>query len=258
MKKEDLICFANNFIAEVLQYESYFRAVKENKGWDLIILGGSNVRGFNDYISDLDLFLVVPATSQLEFNLLPVNDYKYKGIGVDVSMIATEKVIRDMDNKMNYSWWMSSIILYYRNKTLKNNFLKASSLSQPEFLEIIWTNFVIYEINTSKIYQSLQRNDLVSSHACFNENIESLIMTILADEGVFCHNKWYGHNLKKINPDLYKKILTFYKVDSLDIEIKNQQMKEYFIQILKKAGFSETEISNYEKCNLSKLLFQRL
>lgn len=257
MNKEELVDLAKCFISEILSYEAYFKEISDKKGWDLIILSGSNVRGFNDRISDLDLFLISSAACQIEHKLSPVNNYIFKGAEFDVSMIATEKIIRDAYNKMNYNWWVDSIIIYYRNKYIKDKFIKAASLKHSEFLEIIWTQFVIYEINTFKIGQSLQRNDLVSAYACWNENIEALISTVLASEGVYCHNKWYGRNLKKLNLELYKKILTFYQADYLQIQEYNKEMKEYFVTILKKAGFQESEISNCEKCNLSKLLFQR-
>lgn len=260
MHIEKLVDLATNFVGEVLHNEEYFRNVQCVLGWDLVLLGGSCLRGFSDEISDLDIFLVTSSANQRRFGLTPVHNYQYAGVNIDVSMIATEKVVRDADNKAHYNWWNGFVVLFSDNDSVKKKFEQASTFQYEDFLDKAWTAFVVYEINSYNIKQCKVRGDFLSAYTCLAQNVQELIEVVLADAGIYCHNKWYGRNLKKISAALHDLILNLYCVDKGDVDgilQKNLEMKSIFIEILSRHGFRDEEIANCEKCNLDRLLFQK-
>ena len=114
-----------------------------------------------------------------------------------------------------------------------------------------------YEINTLKLAQLQQRGDMVSTHSCFYESIECFILSALAKEGIFCHNKWYGKNMEKISKEMHDFVRDLYDTKPEDIGEKNALVRPYFKKILLSSGFLEQEMKNWEELHLDKIIFQK-
>jgi predicted nucleotidyltransferase len=253
---DDLLELARAFVAEVLIKETFYQKLEMECAVDLILLAGSAVRGASDAISDVDIFLVTDKRSQRRLGLVPVRHYEFRSVRFEVSMFASEKVFRDAANKANFEWWMGSRIIRCGNRALRGAFEEAASFSREDLLDRLWTNYVIYMINTSKLEQCRLRNDPISSYACYHESVQGLVHTLLAKEGRFSHNKWYGENLRAVSGEKYQFVLGLYEAKGSEIFERNVEIGKCFVAMLHDAGFPESEIADFEHCNLHRILFQ--
>lgn len=256
--KLNIIKISELFIKELLQSENWFKNLVRNKGCDLIVLTGSNKKSDGDRFSDLDLFLVCSFDNQKKFKLKPIYEYNFKGIKVELSMVTREKLFNDRRNKENLYWWVGIIVIKAYNKEVENYLLEASKISKKETADLLWTNFIRYKINTLDMDKLILRKESLSYYIFVLENIKILINTILIDSGKFIQYKWYGFYMKKLNRDLYKKLITMTKSNNIEVLKKsNLDLEHYFIDILKNNHFTEKEIYNWESCNLERIIFQR-
>ncbi len=82
------------------------------------------------------------------------------------------------------------------NKEVQEALLKASRLSRKNFLDRIWNNFILFEVNSSSIGKQIKRDEFMSVNLLFNENIKIVLDFILANYGEFSSYKWFGSILK--------------------------------------------------------------
>ncbi|MDI6820888.1 MAG: hypothetical protein QMD65_01790 [Patescibacteria group bacterium] len=252
-----IIEICRDFIEEVLEKEDWFCQLVNKGACDLLLLTGTATRGTKDSFSDIDMFLVCKYKAQVKHSLKPVRLYAYRGEQIELSVVATEKLFNDQFNKENLYWWHKTHIIKSYNKTAQKTLSKASRLSKKEFLDRLWTDFVRFEINSSDIEKQIKRDEPMSVNLLFNENIKLVADSILVSRGEFPQYKWFGDVLKLKDPKLYKTIIRAqHSKNFMQIKRHDTKLKRIIVKILKQNGFTEKEISNWENCNLKRIIFQ--
>ncbi len=203
----DVIKICEDFIEEVLNNEYWFCQLNKNKDYDLLLLTGTFVEETKDKFSDVDIFLICKNEIQTKYSLKPVYIFNYKKNIFEISLLSTEKLFNDQLNKENIHWWHHTHVIKSYNKKAENALFKASSLSDKELLDRLWTNFVYFEINTIDIEKQIKRKEPFSVRLLFNENIKIVVDSELICKKEFPSWKQSGKALQRINEKLYKQIL---------------------------------------------------
>lgn len=248
-------CYA--FVRMLLKKESWFRQMTDKKDYDLLLLTGTKAEEASDKLSDIDIFLVCKKKTQVKYHLKPVYTYDFKGKLFELSVVSTEKLYNDQFNKRNIHWWYYASVLISFSSNVQKAFRRASTLTNDELLDRLWTNFVYFKINTFDIKKQIQRNEIISVRLLFNENIKLVMDSLLIHNGKFPSWKQFGRALKQIDSDLYDSILNLQEADNFqELCSNNEKLEEYFLEILKKHNFSEQELEHWEGCNLTRITFQ--
>lgn len=252
-----VIKICRSFVEEVLEKEEWFRQLVRDKACDLLLLTGTATSNVKDSFSDIDMFLVCKYKAQINYSLKPVRLYNYRGEQIELSAVSTEKLFNDQYNKENLYWWHKTHIIKSYNEKAKKALPKASALSKKEFLDRLWTDFVRFEINSFDIKKQIKRNEPMSVDLLFNENIKLVADSTLVNHGEFPQYKWFGGILKLKSQKLYKEIIQAQHIkDFTEIERHNVKFRRSIVNTLKRNGFTEAEINNWENCNLERITFQ--
>jgi len=195
---------------------------------------------------------------QKKYKLQPIYKYVYNGDKIEMCLITSEKLLRDQNNKNDFYWWWKLKIILVRNNQIKRVFRRASHIPRRKIQEKMWTNFVRFEINSSDMKKLFLRKEDVSFMIFVYENIKLLSEVLLINKNIFVHHKWFGRYIKKIYPSIYDEFLSIARTKHLETMLeKNQHLRNHFVKVLKKEGFSDKEIGNWRVCNLTKIIFQK-
>ncbi len=255
--RKKIINIVNNFVNEVLGKELWFKNMLHNKDCDLLLLTGTALEQSKDKLSDIDLFLICKYEAQIKYSMQPLRFYQYRGEVFELSVLATEKLYNDVTNKENVYWWYNTYIIKNYNRKVAKILRQASRLTNKEFLDRLWTNFVYFEMNTDNINKQIKRNESLSVKLLFNENIKLLMDSILSTQNKFPVTKHFGNALRQVDKKLYGKIIVALEINNLrQLQSCNKRLRSRMIAVLKNNGFTTKEIKNWESCNLKRITFQ--
>jgi len=245
------------FIKTILEKEPWFFELVSSNNVDLILLAGSVARRHYDKCSDLDLFLICNRKVQKDYALSPMYEYDFNGLNIEISLVSTEKLINDTENKENLYWWHKCVPIKIYNRALSKVFKQASFITKREIRDRLWTNWVLFQIYSESILKLKARNETLSIRLLLNQNISLMIDSFLSVNDVFVSHKWQGMYLRDRNIKLYEEIIKMTRITNTHqlIDYNDKLGKELF-DLLKDNGFEEAELLNWAHCNLDRLTFQ--
>lgn len=256
--REEGIELARIFVKEVLINEKWFNELHEKNVFDILLLTGSVVQGGKDKLSDLDFFLLMPLEMQKKYNLKPVYEYDFNGIGVEISNVTTEKLISDQLTKNHIYWWKDSVIILGDIDKFGPIIKRSGSYSQNEKNEKLWTLMALFEMNIIDMERIVNRDDHISFELNFWDCIKIFSEFMLLLKDTQKRFKWYGKLIKQFYPDVNDELEFVIKERNFNKRLsKLKELSKYFQKYLIENGFSKEEVEHWHNNNLTLLLFQR-
>ena len=256
--KTEAIKIAKKFVKEELIKIPWFKRLHADGAYSLVILTGSVVQGGKDSFSDLDIFVIVPYKNQIKYKLSPEYTYKYQEIDIEISLVTTEKLELDQSTRKHIYWWKESVPIITTDKKHLSILKKAGTLSKEDKKDHLWTLMCLFEMNIVDMERIIQRRDLLSFNLNLYDSLRLFGEFILLDINVVKRFKWYGKLLEENFPVLSKKIKNITEEKNLKKALSLlKELRRYHADVLAKNGFTKTEIDNWSKYNLKRLLFQR-
>ena len=247
----------DNFVDKYLLQESWFKELQQSNSWDLLVLAGSHVRADADRKSDIDIFLVLPHTKQIEHDLPPVHVYQWAGLDIEISKVASEKLRNSVVDKRNLYWWHKAKVVRSNDDELKNVLQEASRISQDELTTLLWTLFCLFKINIDEnLPRALQLGDVVGARCCFYQNIDYVMEAVLYSSQIFVTSKKRGSCLKKIAPKIYKGLYSCTLNPSFDYRKENKYLEQIMNKVMRDYGFTDSELATWHERNLWRFLHQ--
>lgn len=242
----------NSFYEDVLVEEKWFSNLIKGGVVDLLLITGSHYDNSYDDNSDIDLFVICSQKTQRKFKLKPIYVYSYDGVEIEISMFTKENLINASKNKDNIFRWKNTGLFKVYNKGLVQVLKEASKLSAKQKKDWLWTNYVNIKINQYDMKKQLSRKDQLSVKMLLSESIVIFFEAFLLHNNTFSNTKQMSFKVNEIDKNIHKNIL----INLDNTEKINKIINRSISVILKENGFTDNEIKNWDKTNLTRLLFQ--
>lgn len=229
---------------------------------DLVILTGSFVKGQELIKSDVDLFIIIPLSIEVKYKLKPEYIFELnkneKNYQIEISFVTTEKLLSDQYSKNFMFWWNESIEIFSKSKILSDALLNASEYKDCELKEKIWTlNFLfklgIYDIEKNSIrFPEGNLTNAIVYYDCLKNFTELYLLS----KGIVSRFSSFEQSLNNTGDDFFLKKIHSANTFEIRMEVLNK-CNNIIDEILLKFNFSKDEVINWNKCNLTKLNFQK-
>lgn len=249
-------------------FEQTFAAIpilstlKEDGVIDLVILTGSYIARTHDAQSDIDLFVVVPLQAEEHYALAAEYTHQLLVDGIvrkiEVSFVATEKLVRDQHAKTHIFWWHNAVVLFSKNKKILTMFNKASSYSSAEWLDALWTLNFQFKLGVYDYEKIVVRRpqDIVGTDIVYNDTLKIFLNFMVLSRKTIVRFTSFTREFAETEPE----ILSYLQSVSSESASRRKALEhcnDILEMRLHEIGFKKEEIENWTQHGLSRLTFQK-
>jgi hypothetical protein len=257
LDRSRLLALASAFFDEVLVHAPWFAPLNgPAPRWDVLFIGGSAKYGIAEMGSDLDLFLVMPKSTQREHQVDAVYHYRYGDQPIEVSQLSTELMTASAEDKKYLFHWHAGILVKATSPEAEASFRAAGALSALQLKQIVWTAFAEFVI----LDESFRKNprfydDPLTTWLNVAGAIESFAGAhLLVDERSHTP-KWLSRELLRTHPRIHAKLAKM-AVDGELSEVFFLTMRRLWQGLLSKVGLFAATDGSWSAAELDLILFQ--
>lgn len=229
---------------------------------DLAMITGSYARGEFDNKSDIDLFIVLPLAVEQQYGLLPEYSFELQVDAnrrlVEVSFVTTEKLTRDQTSKSHIFWWHDARLVFIKDQSVHDMFIKAASYSEAEWHDTLWTLNFQFKLGMYDFAKAVDRapEDVLRMSIVYYDCLRIFMECLLLSKDIVRRFTGYIQHLRSVEPEFAAYLDTV----SSDIEMRQAALdacSQRLDQALLEAGFDRSEVVEWNKHNLTRLTFQK-